>query len=169
MLDHYRNLTRLSPEAQDYFLLMSLAPADGMAADLQQLERAWRGGDLAFLAPRSAGAYSGNPELRTALLNGRNQSWMPSLRRLTDSSRPVLVVVGCLHLCGPGSLPALMQARGYTVQPYFGEPASPIAPTAAAPPPAPSSAVRQLRALVSSERAPDVLRGRIPGERSSPP
>ena len=58
-----------------------------------------------------------DPELREALLVGRNRAWtQPLLEALKARGKP-LVAVGTAHLVGPDGLVALLQERGYTVSP----------------------------------------------------
>jgi uncharacterized protein len=44
------------------------------------------------------------PGIRSAILDARNCAWAPRVRETLDTPKRTLVVVGALHLCGPGNL-----------------------------------------------------------------
>ena len=81
-----------------------------------RLTRAWIAGDLAALEAATGEGILADPELREALLTGRNRAWMPALlSALEDPARP-LVAVGTAHLVGPDGLAAMLESEGYTVR-----------------------------------------------------
>ncbi|MDB5476895.1 MAG: hypothetical protein JWP49_2406 [Phenylobacterium sp.] len=87
-------------------------------AHLEPLEQAWLNGDLARLGPGLVGEMKvNNPALYQALLKRRNERWAETLEReLAVGPKVELVNVGALHMVGDDGLPALMKARGYTVE-----------------------------------------------------
>jgi uncharacterized protein YbaP (TraB family) len=91
---------------------LSLQPSAG------SLERAWLAGDLARLGPGLVGDLKReNPGLYDALLKRRNLAWADALsRELAQASGVELVNVGALHMVGDDGLPALLRARGFTVE-----------------------------------------------------
>lgn len=84
----------------------------------EPLEQAWLDGDLARLGPGLVGEMkSQNPALYQALLKSRNEAWAERLsQELALGPKVELVNVGALHLLGDDGLPALLKARGYTVE-----------------------------------------------------
>ena len=81
------------------------------------LEEAWLAGDLARLGPRLVGEMKAeNPDFYEALLKRRNLAWAESLTGAMAGSGVELVNVGALHMVGDDGLPALMAARGFTVE-----------------------------------------------------
>jgi uncharacterized protein YbaP (TraB family) len=84
----------------------------------EPLEQAWLNGDLARLGPGLVGEMKvNNPALYQALLKRRNERWAETLEReLAVGPKVELVNVGALHMVGDDGLPALMKARGYTVE-----------------------------------------------------
>jgi uncharacterized protein len=84
----------------------------------EPLEQAWLDGDLARLGPALVdGMRKANPALYQALLKRRNEAWSDAIaRELAVGPKVELVNVGALHLVGDDSLPALLKARGYTVE-----------------------------------------------------
>ena len=84
----------------------------------EPMEEAWLNGDLARLGPALVGEMKvNNPALYQALLKRRNERWAAALEReLATGAKTELVNVGALHMVGDDGLPALLRARGYTVE-----------------------------------------------------
>ena len=85
---------------------------DQMLVDLPSLQRrlealhaAWRTGvRAAVLDAAKESAMFKSPALHDAGLASRNRAWARQLRPMMVLPRRTLVVVGALHLCGPGNL-----------------------------------------------------------------
>ncbi|MCC8394956.1 TraB/GumN family protein [Paraburkholderia sp. MMS20-SJTR3] len=72
---------------------------------LERMHAAWLDGDLPALQRIAVESPMFNlPGLRHALLDIRNRAWAARLRASLDTDERTLVVVGALHLCGPGNL-----------------------------------------------------------------
>ncbi len=56
------------------------------------------------------------PESYDHLLASRNRAWIAPLETLMLEPRRLLIVVGAAHLLGPEGLPALLRARGWTLE-----------------------------------------------------
>jgi uncharacterized protein YbaP (TraB family) len=81
------------------------------------LEKAWVDGDLARLGDGLVGELRGeNPAFYEALLKRRNLAWAHTLAEAMAGRGVELVNVGALHMVGSDGLPALLQARGFTVE-----------------------------------------------------
>jgi hypothetical protein len=81
------------------------------------LEKDWLDGDLTRLGPGLVGDMRAqNPALYDTLLKRRNLAWADTLSRELAGSGVELVNVGALHMVGDDGLPALMAARGFTVE-----------------------------------------------------
>lgn len=100
------------PPQEQADLLMALARDSGN--EVARVE-AWLTGDLGALEKASEGLLS-DPELRAALQTNRNLRWALQVGELIDAGRRPFVAVGTGHLFGEQSLPALLDARGYTVR-----------------------------------------------------
>lgn len=80
-----------------------------------RLAQAYINGDIATLESATSEGIMADPELREALLVGRNRAWSgPLLTMLGARERP-LVAVGAAHLLGPQGLIAMLEQNGYTV------------------------------------------------------
>lgn len=72
---------------------------------LHQMYDAWQRRDIeALYTVASQSPVFRSPAIRSAVLESRNLAWIPSIRDARKSPRRTLVVVGALHLCGPGNL-----------------------------------------------------------------
>ena len=90
---------------------LTLHPGEG------SLEQAWLAGDMGRLGPRLIGDMRAeNPDFYEALLTRRNLAWADTLTREMAGGGVELVNVGALHMVGADGLPALMAARGFTVE-----------------------------------------------------
>ncbi len=80
------------------------------------LWHAWIEGDVPALEEATSEGIMADPELRNALLVGRNESWMPAiLNGLEQDDRP-LIAVGAGHLVGEDGLPAMLESAGYSIR-----------------------------------------------------
>ena len=101
----------LPPEEQADLLMALARDAEG---EYDRIED-WLKGDLEALERGSAGIL-GDPELRTALQVNRNARWAPDIARMIERGERPFVAVGTAHLFGEQSLPALLEAEGFTVR-----------------------------------------------------
>ena len=110
----YRLFDSLSQPAQ-VALLQSVLEEAGDEGQAQRLE-AWLAGDIDRLEMLSNTSLLANPELRRVLLTERNAAWAARITAaIRQGSRP-FVAVGAGHMLGAGGLPALLEARGFTVE-----------------------------------------------------
>lgn len=84
-------------------------------AEVQPLVDAWAKGDVRALDEMINGELDQFPAARKALLDDRNQAWLPKIRAMLGEKRTVFIAVGAGHLTGPKGLPALLRAAGYKV------------------------------------------------------
>lgn len=72
---------------------------------LERMHAAWVEGDLPAVQQIAAESPMFNlPGIRHAILDARNRAWAARLTALLARPERTLVVVGALHLCGPGNL-----------------------------------------------------------------
>ncbi len=104
------------PESEQRDLLGAVVRSAGEAkADGARLQQAYLRGDIAALAALDHDGLLADPELRQALLVGRNQAWLDQLEPLLKTGAKPLVAVGALHLVGRDGLVAGLEARGFKV------------------------------------------------------
>lgn len=103
------------PPAEQQDLLLAIA-CEAATPDPDAGLKAWLAGDLAALERLGNACLLGDPELRAALLDGRNAAWLDRIADAVDAGQRPFVAVGAAHMLGSGGLPALLTARGFTVE-----------------------------------------------------
>ncbi len=103
------------PDAEQQDLLLAVAQEAAVDDPRAGLE-AWLVGDLAALEALGGEGLLADPELRAALLDGRNRAWIDRVAALVDGGEQPFVAVGAAHMLGDAGLPALLAARGFTVE-----------------------------------------------------
>jgi uncharacterized protein YbaP (TraB family) len=84
---------------------------------LERMHAAWLDGDLAEMQRIAAESPMFNlPGIREAILDARNRAWAARLKDLATRPERTLIVVGALHLCGPGNL---IDCLAHPVEPVF--------------------------------------------------
>ncbi|WP_233802541.1 TraB/GumN family protein [Paraburkholderia sp. HP33-1] len=110
---------RYLESAQDVAVALESIPLEAIAAaldmlmadrgepqrTLERMHAAWLEGDLHAIQQIAVESPMFNlPGIRHAILDARNRAWAARLNGLLDTRERTLVVVGALHLCGPGNL-----------------------------------------------------------------
>lgn len=109
-------LAGMNDQTQEKFLaqtLQELAQVPRMASDMFALWRTGRTEALYRLLFETIDQY---PEIRDRMLVRRNQAWLEKIEDLIRRRQAALVIVGAMHLIGPGSVVDLLQKRGYRVE-----------------------------------------------------
>lgn len=110
-----RLFDRLPAESQRTLLIAAARDAVSAAKGDAALLNAWKAGDAAGLASDVA-PLRRDPAMGAALVTDRNARWASAIvRRLARPGR-VFVAVGAGHLVGPGSVVAMLRARGVKVE-----------------------------------------------------
>jgi len=98
------------------FLRYALKDMESVVAQLGDLTRAWKNGDVPTLSALLTEAFSDEPELFERLVTVRNRAWLPRIEGLLKGDDTAMVVVGALHLVGPGGLIEMLKNQGYRVE-----------------------------------------------------
>ena len=110
-----RSFSEMSDRESESFLLQSIEYGQRSPELLYQTIAAWKAGSTARMyqlyAPRRNGAAG-----YWHWIEKRSASWIPRIENAMKSGRPTMVIVGALHLCGPRSIIAELQRRGYRVE-----------------------------------------------------
>lgn len=106
------------PEKEQRDLLASVIDDGGIdpAEAYRRLVEIWLSGDMDALAKENSEGMLADPELRAALLTGRNAAWIRTLKQWIDRHGTLFVAVGAAHNAGEDGLPALLAAEGFTVR-----------------------------------------------------
>ena len=94
----------------------SLKDLSDVIAKVQPLVTAWSKGDVQALDDMINGELDQFPAARKALLDDRNQAWLPKIRAMLGEKRTFLIAVGAGHLTGAKGLPALLRHAGYKIE-----------------------------------------------------
>jgi uncharacterized protein len=106
----------LTQDAQLRLLDMTLDDLGDAGDETRAVLNAWRHGDTARLAALLAREYRSFPALYDSLVEDRNRHWLPQIERLLEGDENCLIVVGALHLVGPGGLLELLQRDGHKAE-----------------------------------------------------
>jgi uncharacterized protein YbaP (TraB family) len=109
-------LAGMNAAAEEAFLaltLQDLAQAPEVASEMVGL---WRSGDAPRLQQLLFKTIDRHPDVRDRMLAQRNRAWAGKIEELIRQGEPALVIVGVMHLIGPGSVVELLQERGYRVE-----------------------------------------------------
>jgi uncharacterized protein len=106
-------LERLPRTDQVKILDQTLSELKDAESDMRVVLSAWRRGDAARLSTLLSKEYREFPALYRPLVTERNQHWLPQIEQFLQAHHNTLVVVGALHLVGPGGLLELLRQDGY--------------------------------------------------------
>ncbi|MCB2078209.1 MAG: TraB/GumN family protein [Novosphingobium sp.] len=104
------------PEQSQRALLNSVVrDAGSMQTESGSLAEAWRKGDMQLIARETTRGILADPGIRAMLFTMRNEAWEDRLVQMMAEGEKPFVAVGAAHMAGPDGLPAMLEARGYTV------------------------------------------------------
>lgn len=109
-------LNNLSPKAQNEMLMQTLAEGGQIEAVLDEIIRAWRTGDTAYMEETLLEDMAGSRELYKSIVVDRNKDWVQQIAALLDDDDDYLIVVGTMHLIGKNGVPQLLRNRGMQVE-----------------------------------------------------
>lgn len=82
-----------------------------------RLLAAWLAGDTQALRDQGLEPMrAASPDLFDRMITQRNARWVEAISQRLAGSGETVIVVGAGHLVGPGGVPALLRARGFTVE-----------------------------------------------------
>ncbi len=112
-LQQLQLLAALPADTQEAMLRQALEESRTLPGRVEALAEFWRSGDTEGLHARLTESFQHFPDLKKLLITDRNTAWLPRVEALLQSDRPSLILVGAAHLCGPGSVIALLESKGY--------------------------------------------------------
>ncbi|MEM8935202.1 MAG: TraB/GumN family protein [Pseudomonadota bacterium] len=110
--------TGLDPQTEKDLLVFTIRDWGDQKRGFDALFNAWRTGDVAAMDEEmNAVMRADAPVVYERLIVERNQQWAERLDAdMRADDKTALVIVGAGHLAGPDALPALMRARGFSVE-----------------------------------------------------
>ncbi len=106
----------LDAAGQEALLVETLQELDHLPRMSAEILAFWRSGDTAGLHGLLFKTIDQYPLIRDRVLTERNRAWLPKIEGLIRAGEPALVVVGAMHLIGPGSVIELLRQKGYRVE-----------------------------------------------------
>lgn len=106
----------LPETAQRVLLERAIDSAAGGSADYRATLAAWASGDEKRIAATIDPAFRAAPEIAAQVVKARNLAWAGKIAARMAKPGRILVAVGVGHLVGADSLPAMLRARGLTVE-----------------------------------------------------
>jgi uncharacterized protein YbaP (TraB family) len=109
----FNALSEGNETAYTQYFLKDLEQTEALLSEIIQ---AWKTGDINALDTMLQDLLKEYPEMYTRFITDRNQAWAKKLEGMSDPDKTALVVVGVAHLAGEQGLPALLKAKGYTIE-----------------------------------------------------
>lgn len=104
-------------EADQRDLLISIVREAGSETQKAELlDKAWMEGDMVAITRETNDGMMADAELRDALLVRRNRLWASKVDAWLRSGDRPFVAAGAAHMAGPDGLPALLEAKGWSIR-----------------------------------------------------
>jgi uncharacterized protein YbaP (TraB family) len=114
--EHIHVLSDMTDIEGEVFLLQAMVYGDAHVKKYFDTVAAWKAGDTQRLLQTYADEEREAPFLVWRLIDHRNAQWIPKIEAEIKSGKPAMIVVGARHFCGPHSVLAMLQARGYKIE-----------------------------------------------------
>jgi uncharacterized protein YbaP (TraB family) len=109
-------LAGMDDAMQEKFLRQTLQELELSAAMAPDLVRYWASGQVEALRQLLFKTIDRYPGTRDRMLTRRNQAWLERIEEMIRRDEAALVIVGAMHLIGPGSVVDLLQQKGHRVE-----------------------------------------------------
>lgn len=104
---------------EDEMIEYALSDIANISKLMKRLKLAWRSGNMQSLQEIAIQPYTEQfPETFDALLNQRNNAWMPKIESMLNTAEVEFVLVGILHFAGEQGLLAQLRTLGYKIEPF---------------------------------------------------
>ena len=114
--DQVEMLSNINDQDSDEVINYTLEDIKDMPKTMNDLRKSWRNGDMESMADIELKDFKQDyPEVYQSLLVERNERWIPQIENMLKDDKVEFVMVGAMHLAGPDSLLAKLQASGYQV------------------------------------------------------
>jgi len=106
----------LTPDEQAAYLVVTLDEVTKPREAVSHMMESWRTGNTAALEKELNTGLDRFPSLRRAILNDRHVRWIPQIEQMLNDGRTHVVIAGAAHMVGPGSVVAMLRAKGIRVE-----------------------------------------------------
>ncbi len=93
--------------------LVSFDPSED---EIGEMTKAWETGDTAGIDALLRKDFADYPKAMALFFTDRNKAWVEKIAAMLRENKKFLIVVGAGHLTGTEGVPALLRARGLTVE-----------------------------------------------------
>lgn len=107
---------RLSESNPNDFVTRTLADLSVIESEMENMETAWRAGDINAVDVLIAKGFKGYLEFYKTFVTDRNERWLKIFEELLQETKTHMVVVGAGHLPGKSGLLELLKEKGYTLE-----------------------------------------------------
>lgn len=107
---------RLSETDQRVMLVSMLDGTKTARADFEKMLGDWMAGRSDDLLDKANEGMLASPTIRESLLDGRNRAWTDKIAAMLARGQSPFIAVGAGHMAGPAGVPALLKAKGFTVE-----------------------------------------------------
>lgn len=115
-IEQFETLSGMPEEVQLDVLRETIVEYDEAREDLVVQLEGWIGGDLSALEAETGDIAREMEAFYQVLFVDRNEGFVDGIEEILAGEGTTLVAVGLGHYVGPDSIPALLEARGYTVE-----------------------------------------------------
>jgi uncharacterized protein len=109
-------LAPADPDIELQYFESTLKTYDEAEAEIAQLTKAWVGGEEATITGLIDKEFAAYPQARAFFLDDRNRVWAEKIAAMAKERKNFFIVVGVGHMGGRYGLPALLRAKGLTVE-----------------------------------------------------
>ena len=110
-------LADLSPEAELRFFVSTLRQIAEDSGQNDVMDDLWAHGRVDELGRLlNEMIEEAGPEVADAIIHRRNAAWSTQIDTMMKGKGRIFVAVGTAHMTGPRGVPALLRAKGYTVE-----------------------------------------------------
>lgn len=116
MDEHIRVFSGMTDSEGEMYLLQTIVYSNEDAKNIPARLTAWQNGDCQTIYSEFLPRMKEAPSVWWRLIDHRNAMWIPRIETEIRTGIPTMIVAGALHFCGPHSVIALLQKRGYKIE-----------------------------------------------------
>lgn len=115
--EHLDFIIKMGGDDPDTVIEYALQDIQKMPEMFAKLHSTWLSGDMQGMANVGITPFKADyPAIYQDLLVTRNNNWIPKIIKMLKDQPTEFILVGALHLSGPDSVLAKLEAKGYTIE-----------------------------------------------------
>jgi uncharacterized protein len=116
MDEHIRVFSGMTDSEGEMYLLQTIIYSNEDAKNIPTRLAAWQNGDCETIYSEFLPRMKEAPSVWWRIIDHRNAMWIPRIETEIRTGIPTMIVAGALHFCGPHSVIALLEKRGYKIE-----------------------------------------------------